>query len=105
MTLPLDGGWFGDAEPEDAWCPTDATPALLDNLARRLFALGVTRTALTDADAGRAALVRRWEALNVLAAYAERHADDRSPPELLRLALIRDDLEHVRRRLEGGSDG
>ena len=34
-------GWFGDADPEDAWHPDDPVPLLLRNVARRLAIIEV----------------------------------------------------------------
>jgi len=79
---------YGDAEPEDAWVPSDPVAVLLDNLTRRTRQLGARPYVQPATDLA---------AYAKLAAVVETLQRVRASPE--RVAMLADDLAHVARRL------
>ena len=82
--------FYGDAEPEDAWHPDDPVPVLVANLCRRCGQLGEPVAAATDAE--------RIHEIALAAGRVARRHRELSDRDEVRLALIVEDLEHVRER-------
>lgn len=83
---------YGDYEPEDGWCPTDALADLAANLARRVALLDAMPEPRGPNVRARLAAIRHR--LDVIG--RRRLAD---PRDRLRLEQLRADLAHADRRL------
>ncbi|RPH33803.1 MAG: hypothetical protein EHM90_00065 [Chloroflexi bacterium] len=84
---------YGDAEPEDAWHPDDPVRVLLDNLSRRCANLGEPGVVSADATEWLAEIVERLERIR------RRRLSDM---EQVRVAMIAEDIEHIRNRMRDG---
>ena len=90
---------FGDIEPEDSWDRGDPVPVLIDNLFRRLAALGFARLLDISSDDDRALL---GEVTHLLA--HARLGDDLSARDRRRLDDIAADIDYIRGRIDDDDD-